>query len=101
MLKITAQWDQDAIQLILEGRLAGPWVTELERVWQNVRPSEKGAYTVDLSGVTFIEEMGTELLRRMWREGAALVATGCCNRIIVEGITGPNSEAPSDRCRRA
>lgn len=94
-MKITAQWDQDSIQLILEGRLAGPWVTELERVWKNVRPSDKGAYTVDLSGVTFIEEMGTELLRRMWQEGAALTTIGCCNRTIVEGITGSGPDTDS------
>jgi hypothetical protein len=36
--------------------------------------------------VTFIDEDGKELLRKMYREGARLVATGRLNKCIVEGI---------------
>jgi len=41
---------------------------------------------VDLSSVTFIDEEGKDLLRKMYQEGAKLVATGCLNKCIVEGI---------------
>jgi hypothetical protein len=39
-----------------------------------------------LSSVTFIDETGKELLRKMYQKGAKLVATGCLNKCIVEGI---------------
>ena len=34
MLKITSGQTSDSSRLTLEGSLSGPWVTELERVWQ-------------------------------------------------------------------
>jgi hypothetical protein len=41
---------------------------------------------VNLSAVTFIDEEGKVLLEKMYREGAELIAWGCLNRCIVEGI---------------
>lgn len=88
MLKITPHTTHDSsAMLTLEGRLAGPWVEELERVWGEFKDSARGAVVVDLTGVTFIEEEGKVLLSQMWRDGAKLLATGCCMRSIVEDIT--------------
>ncbi len=69
----------------LEGRLAGSEVKELDLYW---RTANQQVYPVrvDLSSVTFIDEEGKSLLGRMFREGAELVATGCLNKFIVEGI---------------
>ncbi len=69
----------------LEGRLAGSEVKELDLYW---RTANQQVYPVrvDLSSVTFIDEEGKSLLGRMYREGAELVATGCLNKFIVEGI---------------
>ena len=88
MLKITSHIRNQAMQLSLEGELTGPWVNELERAWQQVKPSGKGNFVIDLTGVTFIESDGKALLRRLWQDGAELIATGCCNRSIVHEITG-------------
>ena len=88
MLKITSEQTGDSARLTLEGSLSGPWVTELERTWQTVRLSGIFAPVVELVGITFISEDGKALLARMWREGAALVAHGCCTRHIVGEITG-------------
>jgi hypothetical protein len=82
----------------LEGRLAGPWINELERAWRNVGESEAGPLVVDLTGVTFIAEGGKALLSRMWHEGVALVARGCCTRHIVDEITGAPPDGASARC---
>ncbi len=38
-------------------------------------------------------EDGKALLGRMYREGAKLVATGCLNRCIVEGIVQSEEKA--------
>jgi len=87
MLKITLQIESDIIILVLEGRLTGPWVRELElclRSADGTPPSHP--VRVDLSSVTFIDAEGKALLTRMCREGAQLVTTGCLNKCIVEGI---------------
>jgi anti-anti-sigma regulatory factor len=94
MLKITRHTRAGSMHLTLEGRLIGPWVHELEQAWQCIKQSEGGSLVVDLTGVTFIEESGRDLLGRMWQEGAELIATGCCNRSIVEHITGSRPSSP-------
>ena len=71
----------------LEGKLAGPWVKELELSWRSAAGTQQiYPVRVDLSAVTFIDAEGKELLGRMYEEGAKLVATGCLNKCIVEGI---------------
>ncbi len=91
MLKITSHRTSNAARLMLEGRLTGPWVHELERVWLTVKPADPLSLVVDLTSVTFIGEDGKALLNRMWREGATFVANGCCTGHIVEEITGSQS----------
>ncbi|CAE6751696.1 MAG: hypothetical protein R3B11_16925 [Nitrospira sp.] len=98
MLKITSEQTGDSARLTLEGSLSGPWVTELERVWQTVRQSGMFAPVVELVGITFISEEGKALLARMWREGAALIAHGCCTRHIVGEITGTGPVGASGQC---
>jgi hypothetical protein len=78
MLKITTHVSDDASRITLEGRLAGPWIGELERCWRESEQSAAGRQLiVDLTGVTFVEQ-------RMCQSGAELLATGCCMRSIVE-----------------
>jgi anti-anti-sigma regulatory factor len=87
MLKITTQDVAGVVVLGLAGRLAGPWVRELELFWQStVETQPIHPVRVDLSSVTFIDEAGKDLLEKMHRKGADLVAWGCMNRCIVEGI---------------
>jgi ABC-type transporter Mla MlaB component len=90
LLKITGQGgtEKDSLSLILEGRLAGPWVEELNGYWSRLTGSQREHAAIDLSGVTFIDATGKALLDRLWRQGARLRATGCLTRCIVEEITG-------------
>ncbi len=87
MLKITSEKSPDPVRLIVEGRLTGPWIKELEHEWRALQPAGVVPLVVDLAGVTFVGEDGKALLKRMWREGAQLVATGCCIGHLVEEIT--------------
>ena len=48
---------------------------------------------VDLSSVTFIDKEGKDLLKKMHRQGAELVAVGCLNKCIVEGIMQSEKKA--------
>ena len=86
MLKITLHSEAEVLVFMLEGRLAGPWVKELERCWRSAGTREGSPVHVDLSAVTFIDAGGQALLGQMYREGAELVASGCLNRCIVEGV---------------
>lgn len=87
MLKITTMIEAGVLLLGLEGRLAGPWVNELERCWRSAAGTRQNVHVrVDLSSVTFIDEEGKALLGKMCREGAQFVASGCLNKCIVEGI---------------
>jgi ABC-type transporter Mla MlaB component len=95
LFKITGQrgTEKDSTSLILEGRLAGPWVEELNGCWCKLTGSQRENVVIDLSGVTFIDATGKALLDRLWRQGARLRATGCLTRCIVEEITGERGGA--------
>jgi len=89
MLKITGQRDAapDSMSLILEGKLAGPWVEELHSYWRQIFGNQQRCTMIDLTGVTFIDANGKELLTRLWQQGAELHAVGCLTRCTVEEIT--------------
>ena len=85
MLKITTRTDPTATIFELEGKLAGPWVQELEGCWREATNSERFVRIL-LCGVTFIDDNGRDLLVEMYRHGTELVAEGCMNKAIVEEI---------------
>ncbi|HET7438840.1 MAG TPA: hypothetical protein VFJ56_05030 [Nitrospira sp.] len=89
MLKITKHRDEasESVSFMLEGRLAGPWVKELEACWRRTEVPPKSRAVVDLTGVTFVDADGRALLTKMWREGAEFRAAGCLTKCIVEEIT--------------
>ena len=89
MLKITVQRDAapDTCSLLLEGRLAGPWVEELNSYWCQMSVDQQRHTVIDLAGVTFIDANGKLLLTELWQQGAELRASGCLTRCIVEEIT--------------
>jgi anti-anti-sigma regulatory factor len=89
MLKITGQKDAapDSLSLRLEGKLAGPWVEELNSYWCQISGNQQSGAVIDLTGVTFIDANGKALLTKLWQQGAELRASGCLTRCIVEEIT--------------
>jgi anti-anti-sigma regulatory factor len=77
LLRITRISEPDAITLKLEGKLAGPWVEELQKTWRSVKETAGDqAFVVDLNDVTYIDEPGERLLRQMHTVGTVLVAEG-------------------------
>ena len=87
MLRITDTTRPEGVTLVLEGRLAGPWVDELARCWKGLTATRgAGSVCVQLDGVTFIDAAGKVLLRTMHEEGATLAASGCMTRAIVDEI---------------
>jgi len=88
MLRITTDMTERTATLILEGRLAGIWVSELERCWNIVqaeRPEQ--SICIDMRGLIFVDAGGKRLLAEMYGRGADLMASGCWMKNVVEEIT--------------
>jgi anti-anti-sigma regulatory factor len=86
MLKVTTINQDQTITLKLEGKLAGPWVQEVTRVWIDTAQSTRCGYVVDLRSVTFVDRSGRALLKTMSQHGAQLIAADCLTRNIVDEI---------------
>jgi len=87
MLHITTTIRRGRTAVALEGRLAGPWVDELRASWRSLATTRDArSIRVDLDAVTFIDTAGKALLWAMHQQGAALTATGCMTRAILDEI---------------
>jgi outer membrane protein TolC len=87
MLRITIKQEEKRTIFELEGKLAGPWVAELERCWRTTAPPAGSSQRVHLRAASFIDAAGKELLAKMYRDGAELAAVGCMTKAIVAEIT--------------
>src|SRR6267378_1078050 len=99
MLRITVRDNLESLTFLLEGRLAGAWVREVEKCRQRVLDGHCGvAVRFDLAGVTFIDDAGKAYLAAMHRLGAEFVAADCLTKAVVAEITNapiPSAGAPS------
>jgi len=94
VIRINRIREQSTLRLIVEGTLSGAWVSELEKCWIELRsaPSDERV-TADLSGVSYIDDRGRQLLKRMFSEGAELRATGVMTKRIIEEIAGDSASS--------
>jgi len=70
MLRITVHDKPQALTFQVEGRLAGPWMRELEQCWQSTLVSQpKPILRVDLTGVTFIDAADQACLAALHAKG--------------------------------
>ena len=102
MLRITVHNNPEAVTFQLEGRLAGPWVRELEQCWRGALTSQRESISassslrIDLTEVTSIDAAGRACLEAMHRQGAEFVATDCLMKAVVAEIT----QTPAPDCGR-
>jgi anti-anti-sigma regulatory factor len=88
MLRITTHQSPEVLTFQLEGKLAGPWVRELEGCWQKtLAGGRRPVVRVDLTGVTFVDAAGREFLAALHARGAEFVAAGCLMKAVVAEIT--------------
>jgi hypothetical protein len=89
MLRITIHQGPKITTLILEGRLAGPWVKEVERAWTAIAGKDnRRHHVVDLTGVTYVEEEGKTLLKTILEQKGELRAGDVMTQAIIEEIQG-------------
>ncbi len=87
MLKITITETATDRRWIVQGRLVGPWVSELRTTWKRAhRSQDKRACIIDLNDVTFIDKSGERLLRAMSKKGAQLLAKGLYVKHLLEHL---------------
>ena len=87
MLRITVVDSPTVQRLVLYGKLVGPWIGELQRVWENLRQQLGNRRSViDLNEVTLIEDSADRLLATMLEQGAELVARGTANRWLIQAM---------------
>lgn len=98
MLKVSVKNEEPGKRVLeVEGRLAGPWVTELNRCWESEKErTAAAAIVVRLANVSFVDETGSDLLRKMFQAGAQLEGNGCMVRALIGQITG--SRFPAGDC---
>ena len=85
MLRITIEKKQEQAAVKLEGKLAGPWVDELEREWASINNDHpRNNISVDIRGLMFIDAGGRKLLKRMYAEGATFTAKGLVKETVEE-----------------
>jgi len=94
-LKITTQNSEREIEITLEGRVAGPWVAELNRVWVETAPQlGDRTLSIDLRNVTYADAPGKQLLREIYSQThARLVASSPWAQYLAEEITQPHAQA--------
>lgn len=65
--RVTVQDEGHGLTMKLEGKLAGPYVEEFRRGWLDLAPavSQRQQFSLDLRGLTFIDERGLQVLREV------------------------------------
>jgi anti-anti-sigma regulatory factor len=75
MLKITRiEGPDSSLTFKLEGRLLEAWVAEVRDACTS-RDGRAGDMSLDLSGLTFVDQAGATLLRDLVRQGVRISAT--------------------------
>ncbi len=89
-LRITFQEDEKTVEIRLEGRVAGPWVAELNRFWAETAPrlSNRGL-SLDLRNVVYSDAAGKQVLREIYAQTQArLVTSTPWTQYLAEEISG-------------
>jgi ABC-type transporter Mla MlaB component len=96
VLRITTCTNAEATRLIVEGKLAGACVGELEKCWRETTSTKSPvSILVDLSSVTFVDAAGKQLLAGMHEQGIRFTAAGLLAKCLIEEIESSGAEKSS------
>jgi anti-anti-sigma regulatory factor len=84
MLRVTTNETETAVEMKLEGRVAGPWADELNRVWVETVPRlSSKKLSIDMQGVTYVDETGKRVLNSIFSySGAKIVASSLETQVL-------------------
>lgn len=87
MFRIHIDRSGESTRFTIEGKLTGLSTEELENCWRAEASNDPAKpIVVSLAAVSFVDPGGVDLLSRMRRQGATLVARGCLMKSLVEDI---------------
>ena len=87
MLKITITETPSERRIALSGKLIGPSIQELRRVWEQCRSQPSGGRIIcDLNNVIHVEEGANSLLTEMMADGTELVSDGGLNGWLIQAL---------------
>ena len=85
LIRITCHNESAMTRLVLEGKLAGACVDELDKCWHDA-PAKWSTLLIDLTSVSFIDDRGKQLLKQMHDHGATLISSSLMSRCLIEEI---------------
>jgi anti-anti-sigma regulatory factor len=94
VLRITPSEKPTGLELMLEGRLEGPWVEVLRKTWTDTLERDEHPHIlVDLGSVSFADPSGRALLRNMQDHGVGLMKASLFLRemLKLDGSSSPKS----------
>ena len=87
MLKISIVDTPTEHRIVLIGKLVGPWIRELQKVWDQAQPQlGNRRCVVNMNDVTLIDGNADGLLLTMSKQGAELVANNMQNRWLIKAL---------------
>jgi len=87
MLKISILDTPSQRLLVMEGKLIGPWATELASVWRQATAGLNGrALIIDVKGLTAITEDGENVLLDLMKEGASFRSSGVFTKHVLKRL---------------
>ena len=93
-LRITVEENSKAIVIKLEGRIAGPWAAELDRLWKETAPAvAQRKLSLDLRETTFADAEGIRVLRAIYSQtGAEILAGTPWTQYLAEEVARKNTQ---------
>jgi hypothetical protein len=86
VLRITILETPSEQKWVLQGRLIGPWASELKASWKGHDGANGRARVVDLREVTFIDASGEKVLMRMMQDDAQFIVGGVYATHVIENL---------------
>lgn len=75
------------LKWILQGRLCGQWVNDLQEKWESTKSTRVGRKcSVDLEDVICVDSKGESLLLEMVAEGTVLIASRAYMKHVLESL---------------
>ena len=84
MLRITTHKNSGSVKFQLEGKLAGPWVAELESCYRRIAAGqEKPAMQFDLTAVTCVDAAGNKATEEGQEMGECYDHDNCNSEVLL------------------
>ena len=98
-MKVSISEEATVATLKVEGRVVGPWATELGRTWHDLwSPTRQKRLFLDIRGVTFADPNGSRILGEIVRTtGAKIVADSPLTQYFASRVTADMVVDPEER----